>query len=979
MRAKRAFRFPEGWHSTRKSPRLSEYEKEIPDTRDHVTETPQISLLSPSEPKSGSSGLIASAIAGDLKRVKELIADGVPVDSQDENGHCALAVAAICGRKNVVKALLAAKASPDAIHADLAAVKSFYSSEDSILDVLLKLSKEINTKYQKGNGALRWAVSNGNKVLVKALLLAGASTLDGDYDGDVMLVAAENGNTELVKLLLEAKSPLESQNGYRATALGLAAHEGHLDTVKLLLDARASTTCITNRNKTPLMFAVQHGNMDVVRLLLPFSMECLHWKDKGGKTALWWARERGLTAPFQALIEACTPARTDSASPDSNSLQDANSQIGSKSHQDSAKTNSVRTPRTTSTHDEWYTPPLIAAAYHGQAHQVLEHLRTADHSEIKYKGKTAMSHACERGHLNVVKVLAEARVDVNVRFDSKTQKTPLLLAVARGDAATVEALIQAGAHLNSRDKDGVFPLSLAARDGNIDCLRVLIAAKAELNMRNRAGETVLFEAVRQGEAKVVLELINAGLDVNTCNNANETALFVVSSAEAAEALIAARADVNARDEDGCTPLMHAAVERRVHVLNTLLKAGADVNAKSPVGVTALSEALDCRFHPMDSDIVKALLEAKADVNIVDNDGYPLLQRAVTYCRDVSITKMLLEAGASVNARDGKGETALIRVLYHDNLDILSLLISHGADLNARNAMGETALVIAVYRDSNHTMKMLLDAGAEWDTAHPAEIKAFIYVCRGEYPGFKSDDSEFLQEISPRNEDASPDFSGWSYQDESEIDSCSEVDKDEFDKPSREEAVEEKDDQIEVIKLLIDAKANVNPPSIISEIPLVASVKRPRVLQMLLNAGAHVNARGLNGETALMAAVKTGAQDSVKLLLQAKADVNIMDFDHVTALKYALKKNDVRTMRLLVDAGAQVEMGYSPQVSPLFHAISQGNSEMVRVLLDGKADVLKLDKYGRDLLKSAVRENDVLIIKYLLDAGLDVKCVCVNTF
>ena len=57
-----------------------------------------------------------------------------------------------------------------------------------------------------------------------------------------------------------------------------------------------------------------------------------------------------------------------------------------------------------------------------------------------------------------------------------------------------------------------------------------------------------------------------------------------------KSLIAAKADVNAKDEYGLTALMLASMRDRVEVVRALLAAKADVNAKSNSGGTALMAA-----------------------------------------------------------------------------------------------------------------------------------------------------------------------------------------------------------------------------------------------------------------------------------------------------------------------------------------------------------------------------------------------------
>ncbi len=78
-------------------------------------------------------------------------------------------------------------------------------------------------------------------------------------------------------------------------------------------------------------------------------------------------------------------------------------------------------------------------------------------------------------------------------------------------------------------------------------------------------------------------------------------------AERTSLLLKSGADVNARDDDGTTVLMHATYHGYKEIALLLLDNGADVNTKEPSGSTALSHAIE-RGH---AEVVQILLEAGA--------------------------------------------------------------------------------------------------------------------------------------------------------------------------------------------------------------------------------------------------------------------------------------------------------------------------------------------------------------------------------
>jgi hypothetical protein len=72
----------------------------------------------------------------------------------------------------------------------------------------------------------------------------------------------------------------------------------------------------------------------------------------------------------------------------------------------------------------------------------------------------------------------------------------LIDAINKEDVAGVKAAVGKGTSVNARDADGHTPLTTAAYGGNLEIVAYLIAQKAEVNATNSSGETPLFEAVK---------------------------------------------------------------------------------------------------------------------------------------------------------------------------------------------------------------------------------------------------------------------------------------------------------------------------------------------------------------------------------------------------------------------------------------------------------------------------------------------------
>lgn len=155
---------------------------------------------------------------------------------------------------------------------------------------------------------------------------------------------------------------------------------------------------------------------------------------------------------------------------------------------------------------------------------------------------------------------------------------------------------------------------------------------------------------------------------------------------AAQRLLGEGADLNARDEQGATPLMLAASAGDLEMVRVLLAAGAAVNARTESGWTALSKAAySAETKRGFADVAQALIAAGADVEAPIGYGVRPLMLAAGY-GETAVVEVLLNAGADVLARNDGGYTALMMVKQKFYVDVINLL--HEAEQNA--GIGESA-------------------------------------------------------------------------------------------------------------------------------------------------------------------------------------------------------------------------------------------------------------------------------------------------
>lgn len=138
-------------------------------------------------------------------------------------------------------------------------------------------------------------------------------------------------------------------------------------------------------------------------------------------------------------------------------------------------------------------------------------------------------------------------------------------------------------------------------------------------------------------------------------------------------LIAAGADVNARDAEGLSGLMLAANAGDLAMVKALLAAGADVNAATEAGWTALSKSVySMELKHGFADVTQALIDAGANLEAAIGYGVRPLMLAAGY-GETAIVEALLKAGADVMAKNEGGYTALMMVKQKFYVDVINLL------------------------------------------------------------------------------------------------------------------------------------------------------------------------------------------------------------------------------------------------------------------------------------------------------------------
>ncbi len=132
---------------------------------------------------------------------------------------------------------------------------------------------------------------------------------------------------------------------------------------------------------------------------------------------------------------------------------------------------------------------------------------------------------------------------------------------------------------------------------------------------------------------------------------------------------------------------------------------------------AFGDTMDLRLHKAaatgDVAAIRQLLDSGAAIEARDSKGAtPLL--VATRGNRVGAARALIEAGADVNAKDDIQDSPYLYAGARGYLDILKLTLAHGADLESINRYGGTALIPASERGLVETVAALIKAGVNVD-------------------------------------------------------------------------------------------------------------------------------------------------------------------------------------------------------------------------------------------------------------------------
>ena len=529
---------------------------------------------------------------------------------------------------------------------ETALAKAIKSNNVKKVNYIIGLLCDVNKVMVDGKSVLVWAMEQKNEEIIEKLKAMGAkyeilSAKQRDELGRNLYNAIYNNKgIEEITNLIYAGANVEYR--YDSTdILMLASSKGREDVVEKLLPFIKDINDWDCNGRTALFDAVASGNVEVVKILIDAGANISH-KTNEGASIIGEATKREM---IELLIE------------------------------NGADINGV----------DRYGYSLLKRAIDKKDEEFIKYLieKKVKIDSFDYNGYSLVYHAIIKDMPSVALELIDKLGDINASY-TRDGNSALMIAASYGDVSLVRELINRGADVNFKNERGETALMEAGETGNIDIIRLLIDSGANVNEKSKQNFTALHKALsyRKIEAVDFLLANGAKYERNEDERLDYLKLAVCYGDENTVRSILAFE----KDKQVIQNALEYAVCKNIKkgVVTALVENGADINAKNEDGLTPI--LLRIQKGWCDEDIAREMIGLGADLKAKDNQGNTVLHMGPS-----GLVSFLVENGVDINAKNDKGRTPLMIAIINTKYDSISELIRCGADINVRDNEGHKAV------------------------------------------------------------------------------------------------------------------------------------------------------------------------------------------------------------------------------------------------------------------------------------------------
>ncbi|CAH1800198.1 unnamed protein product [Owenia fusiformis] len=493
--------------------------------------------------------IIAARYDKDVTRLRLLLEHGADVNAQNNYGNTALIIAAR-NEKDDTRFRLLLEQGADVNAKDgngntALFIAAKYHKDDTRLRLLLEHGADVNAKDGNGDTALIIAALNVKDDTPLRLLLehgADVNAKDGNGNTALFIAAKYHKDDTRLRLLLEHGADVNAKDGNGDTALIIAALNDKDDTpLRLLLEHGADVNDQNNDGNTALIIAARNDKDDTrLRLLLEHGAD-VNSKDGNGNTALIIAARNDNDDPFlRLLLEHGADVNAKNNAGDTaliiaaereqpeyvEALLDHGANIKTLDTREKSPLTSINisSPKGLKIYSLLYTRGAKDDNY-----QHLMSLNENATNDQQHETRMKLDRWNEQSRLSL-KYLA--RHVLYMTFASNKQ----------GYVSTIQFLIDNGQIPSDQKEFIMYKADIK------EVLTILDEMKRK---------TALLDAIMQNDLKYAWCLIKEGHNINARNNNGKTPLILAveqDSPPIARFIIGHRADVNVKDKFGNSPL-----------------------------------------------------------------------------------------------------------------------------------------------------------------------------------------------------------------------------------------------------------------------------------------------------------------------------------------------------------------------------------------------------------------------------------------